>query len=769
MTERAILITQCLQNDFVKPLGRFDPLPNQLHIGFEESRRLMGDNPADGPVALTMRWAYQQPAEALTIIHIRDWHDPADEFQLEHFRQFGGHCVAGSPGAEFAFTPADPAREVQVINSPGLNDFIGADLARILETFPAQQTRIGLVGVWTEAKIMFLAYDLRTRFPEMELAVCSALTASSSRSHHFMALEQLQRLLGVQVFSSVGEFTQYLTGSATEITLPTPRHADLPKIEIEGGHKLTETDHELVRYLFRDCQSVNLKPLGGGFSGNMVLSSRSVDILGHQQAPHVVKLGPQQVIGQERTAFERVENVLGNSAPRITEFADLRGRGGLKYRYAAMGGGFSTTIKKSFAEGLAQDKLERYLKIVFDDQLGRFYQAAALERANLLEHYRFDPQFAPGVRKAVEAVLGGPAAGELLTLPGGDTCPNPCLFYERDLAEVLPLATGSSYFSYVHGDLNGANIVIDAQDNLWLIDFFHTGPGHVLKDLIKFENDLLYIFTPIASEAELGQALRLTDILLNIHDLGAPLPELAETGLTVPALARAYQTVRCLRSFYPALVKLDRNPLQLMIGQLRYAAHTLSFDESSPFQKLWALYASGQLSAKITQHLKTRGPLRIDWLNPQQVAPGQLGITLLPGRRDLGRSLADDLASLQAAGVTQVVTLVTSDELHAYGVEELFAAYQQAGLTCRHLPILDQGVCTRDEMTDLVKWFDQHLAAGAKILIHCAGGLGRSGMVAASYLKTKGLSAEAAIQAVRAARSARALETPAQEDFVRRF
>lgn len=769
MNDRAILITQCLQNDFVKPLGRYDSLPNQLHIGFEESRRLMGENPMEGPIALTMQWAYQQPDEKLTIIHIRDWHDPADTFQFEHFHQFGEHCVADSPGAEFAFTPADPDRAVFVIDSLGLNDFIGTDLARILEQFPGQTKRVGLMGVWTEAKITFLAYDIRTRFPGIELAVCSALTASSSRAHHFIALEQLQRLLGVQIFSSVGEFTQFLTGSVTDIPLPTPRHADLPKIELEGENILGETDRELVRYLFRDCQTVNLKALSGGFSGNLVLSSRSEDIFGYQQVPHVVKIGAQQLIGQERTAFERIENILGNSAPRITEFADLRGRGGLKYRYAAMGNGNSTTFQKAYTNGASLEKIERYLRIVFDEQLGRFYRAAILERTNLLEHYRFEPKFAPSVRASVEAVLGSPALDEKLSLMGGHECPNPCMFYERDLAEILPMATGSSYFSYVHGDLNGANIIIDAQDNIWLIDFFHTGRGHVLKDLIKLENDLLYIFTQINSEVEFEQALQLTDLLLNVQDLGLPLPNPVETSLTSPSILRAYEVVRILRSFYPPLVKLDRNPLQALIGQLRYAAHTLSFDESSPYQKLWALYASGHLSAKISQHLKMRGPLRIDWLDPNLTSPGRLGITILPGRKDVSRALADDVSVLKAEGISHIISLVTRDELHRYDVEDLFDVYQNMEFTLLHLPILDQGVCTKAEMIDMVKWLDQNLSSGAKVLIHCAGGLGRSGLVAASYLKYKGMDADEAILAVRTARSPRAIENPIQEEFVRTF
>ncbi len=47
----SILITDCLQNDFAGPVGRFEGLPNALHVGHDESLRLLGRNPAEGPVA----------------------------------------------------------------------------------------------------------------------------------------------------------------------------------------------------------------------------------------------------------------------------------------------------------------------------------------------------------------------------------------------------------------------------------------------------------------------------------------------------------------------------------------------------------------------------------------------------------------------------------------------------------------------------------------------------------------------------------------------
>jgi protein-tyrosine phosphatase len=59
------------------------------------------------------------------------------------------------------------------------------------------------------------------------------------------------------------------------------------------------------------------------------------------------------------------------------------------------------------------------------------------------------------------------------------------------------------------------------------------------------------------------------------------------------------------------------------------------------------------------------------------------------------------------------------------------------------------------------------LRSGGNVLVHCRGGLGRAGMIAARLLVEEGVPPETAMTAVRAARP-RAIETPAQERWVRR-
>ena len=765
----AILITESLQNDFVGPLGRFDPLPNFLHVGHEEARRLMGDNPDEGPVAKVIEWAYGQDADKLAIIHIRDWHTGDDEADEEHIHRFKPHCLEGSRGAQFAFPIFDEQRHVDIVNSRSLNDFVDTNLAELLEPYRDQDVKLGLMGVTTDAKITFLAYEMHSRFPRMEIAVCPAITASSSRAQHYFALEQMKRFFGVTILPSIGEFIDFLSQEDADFTLPAPRVRDLPELTFETEHEVSEIDRGLISYLYRDCSKVVLFELSGGYSGNLVLAAESIDLNGHLQVPHVIKIGHNGPMGQERMVFEQIEAVLGNNAPRIVDFADFGDRGALKYRYTAMGGGFSTTFQKLYSSGLGPEKVEHYLRAVFQDQLGRLYRAGQKERINLLEYYGIDPDYAPRMREKVERVYGGPADGEILTLPTGQEFPNPCVFYERHLKELYPKAEKATYLSYIHGDLNGANIIIDDFENVWIIDFFSTHRGHVLRDFIKLENDLLYIYTPVKDLEEFREATRLTDVLLSVQDLSRVLPPVEQTGLTNPEMIRTYKTISLLRSMYEILIHEDRNTLQLLVGQLRYAGHTFSFFEADQWQKKWALYTTGRISHILSKRLRDRGPLRIELIDEQYINPGRLGITLLPGRKDYNRDIDEDLRTMRENGVTHVVTLIMGDEFAQYGVDDLLEHYKKGGFVVRHFPIMDQQIPTLHHVQELVNWMDRLIDQGHTILVHCVGGLGRAGLVSACYLVFKGLTPQAAIEEVRRVRSARAVETKVQEEFVYRF
>ena len=214
-------------------------------------------------------------------------------------------------------------------------------------------------------------------------------------------------------------------------------------------------------------------------------------------------------------------------------------------------------------------------------------------------YYLFNSKYAENVKKSIESVLGSPADNKILKLPTGQEFYNPYYFYKEDLDKIISKTTKGAYFSYIHGDLNGANIIIDSHENVWIIDFFHTHRGHILKDLIKLENDLLYIFTNINSLDDLQDGIKLVNFICKVKDLSKKLLSIKDLNLNNPEFNRTYSTLKYLRSFYSDLIKEDTEPLQLFIGLLRYSIHTLTFDEPNKYQKLLALYASGLYANKI--------------------------------------------------------------------------------------------------------------------------------------------------------------------------
>lgn len=776
----AVLITQCLQNDFVAPIPPNEPLPNQLHVGSSESRRLLGEDPRTGAVAQLVAWARAQDPARFHVIHIRDWHDPADPKQADHLNKFGHHCVAGERGARFVLDLDDHLQDrpnEHIVDATGLNDFEDTRLPDVLAALragaPDGALRVGVVGVWTEAKITFLLYDLITRGGVAldHLATCYALTASSSRVRHMEALEQIRSVLGVTVHPTLGELERWLLEDGAQAPLPDPPGTVSPPIRLPEGSALGATDRSLVGLLYRDAAHVELDPLSGGFSGALVFRAASADVHGTRQAPSVLKLGPSDKLGEERMRFEKVEAVLGNAAPSVRGFAHLGDRAAIKFSYAGMGQGAVRTFKSLYEGGAPQGEIDRILGTVFDEVLAPFFAAAQYESLNLLEAYGFKPDWAPGVSARVDAIAGsGAGAADTLTFPGGVALPNVARFYDG----FLPLGVGfhadERLVGYVHGDLNGANILLDGRDNVWLIDFAHTQRGHFLQDLAKLENDLLFIYTKLADEAELAAAIALTQGLRGVKDLRAPLPEEPPAGSDVPALRRAWATLRTLRRLVGRKCRDDHGPLPLSIALLRYAAHTLDFKESVGHQKRWALAAACGHAEDVRATLLANRALRVDVVDPAAVAlPGRLGMTICPGRSDRRRNLAEDLDALLAWGAATLVSLVTERELDRVGVPHLGEAARERGLRHVLAPIPDQGAPTLAEAQALVGHIRGELAAGRSVVVHCMGGLGRTGTVAACCLIAGGMAPDEAVATVRRARDPRAVESPAQARFVAEF
>jgi ADP-ribosyl-[dinitrogen reductase] hydrolase len=114
------------------------------------------------------------------------------------------------------------------------------------------------------------------------------------------------------------------------------------------------------------------------------------------------------------------------------------------------------------------------------------------------------------------------------------------------------------------------------------------------------------------------------------------------------------------------------------------------------------------------------------------------------------------------------VSLVEHHEFAALGVEALPGEALRLGMAWRHLPIPDR---QPPELDFEQRWAEVGaelvvaLREGRRIFLHCKGGLGRTGTVAACLLREAGIGAAEAVAQVRLARP-KTIETTQQERYV---
>ncbi|WP_428773609.1 phosphatase [Vibrio sp.] len=144
-----------------------------------------------------------------------------------------------------------------------------------------------------------------------------------------------------------------------------------------------------------------------------------------------------------------------------------------------------------------------------------------------------------------------------------------------------------------------------------------------------------------------------------------------------------------------------------------------------------------------------------------------LVLTPCPGTK--GVPLQESLAQLKQLGVAAVVTAISRHEMEQKGVESLGQQVQQQGMQWFHLAIEDD--CAPDD--DFTRqWADASprlhalMAEGHKLALHCMGGSGRTGLLAAHLLLEQGWPLEQIITQVQSLRPG-AFTKAVQLDYIR--
>jgi ADP-ribosyl-[dinitrogen reductase] hydrolase len=168
------------------------------------------------------------------------------------------------------------------------------------------------------------------------------------------------------------------------------------------------------------------------------------------------------------------------------------------------------------------------------------------------------------------------------------------------------------------------------------------------------------------------------------------------------------------------------------------------------------------------------GPIELATL---QFAPsyGKIGLCFCPGKKQVSamsgfwdRDLDADLDAIAEWNASAVVTLIEDHEFAALEVEGLGDAVRLRHMDWYHLPIRDvsvPGPALEKAWATVGAQLRQRLQNGFNVVIHCKGGIGRAGTIAARLLVEFGMNPNEAIAAVRAVRPG-AIETAEQERYV---
>ena len=119
--------------------------------------------------------------------------------------------------------------------------------------------------------------------------------------------------------------------------------------------------------------------------------------------------------------------------------------------------------------------------------------------------------------------------------------------------------------------------------------------------------------------------------------------------------------------------------------------------------------------------------------------------------------------------VKLVVTLLDSDEIADLGIISFSTLLMDSGFHWIHCPIRDRSTFSdQKRIRTLLEDMKEVLKPNNSVLIHCHAGLGRTGLLAATFLVSMGLAADSVIKTIRETRPG-SMETTEQERYIKEW
>jgi hypothetical protein len=300
---------------------------------------------------------------------------------------------------------------------------------------------------------------------------------------------------------------------------------------------------DLIARTFHDATRVVLTPMNPGKSGAGVVKARP--FFEHGGGTTVVlKFGDVDDIELENKNFDKyVHRYLGSA-----RFTSIHNRthtwllGGTSYSF--LGAADFVDFPTFYAKASEREVITA-LDALFLDTCAPWYEnAGPVQLRDIGAEYR--------TRLGCDADNLKVAFQKLKNVQGGTSIVFTSLLGTRKFPNPLRVVSDeqivySTHEAVTHGDLNGSNIMVDRTGTCWLIDFFHTGPGHVLRDLALLDGAIRWtILSP--SEATLNERLAMEEALLDATDMDGAGNLIGHLETDNEALGKAFRTSLHIRS-----------------------------------------------------------------------------------------------------------------------------------------------------------------------------------------------------------------------------
>jgi hypothetical protein len=201
------------------------------------------------------------------------------------------------------------------------------------------------------------------------------------------------------------------------------------------------------------------------------------------------------------------------------------------------------------------------------------------------------------LQKARQERLASVEASDHLVFPGLKTdrsFSNPIAMI-ADRRFVMP-----AYKCITHGDLNDTNVLVDVDGHTWLIDFFRTGEGHILRDVAELET-VIRLQALDADQATLEERLAMEDTLVQPTQFSALARLLSNFPTENQALTRVFATCVHLRTIAHKILAQNGSEdiTEYYIALLYYALNSIRFYSLPTIQREHALLSASILAERL--------------------------------------------------------------------------------------------------------------------------------------------------------------------------